>query len=160
MRRPAVLAAAVAALAVAAGAAALTGGDLLGGDTDGAAARPPAASRTSPARSLAPSALHPAARRYFDAVAGEDADAVAAAFAADGLVVDVGREIRGRDAIRQWAADEVVGGDYTVLDHTPHTTGTTLLVRFRPGGTGDGFRARYRFDITDGLITRATLEYA
>lgn len=152
-------AAAVAALAVAAGVAALTGGDLLGGDTDGAA-RPPAAESAARTPSLAPSALHPAARRYFDAVADEDADAVAAAFAADGLVVDVGREIRGRDAIRAWAADEVVGGDYTVLDHTPHATGTTLLVRFRPGGTGDGFRARYRFDITDGLITRATLEYA
>ncbi|WP_418960787.1 nuclear transport factor 2 family protein [Streptomyces tritici] len=104
--------------------------------------------------------LDPAARRYLDAVANRDADAVAAAFAPDGLVVDVGREIRGRDAIRNWAAAEVVGGAYTLLDHTPHPGGTTLLVRFRPGGAGDGFRARYRFDITDGLITRATLEYA
>jgi hypothetical protein len=93
-------------------------------------------------------------------VAAEDADAVAAAFARAGLVVDVGREIRGREEIRRWAAAEVVGGRYTVLDATPRTGGTTLLVRFRPGGTGDGFRARYHFDITDGLITRATLEYA
>jgi hypothetical protein len=104
--------------------------------------------------------LDPAAQRYFDAVAAWDAVAVAAAFTPDGLVVDVGREIRGRDAIRRWAAGEVVGGVYTLLDHTPHDDGTTLLVRFRPGGTGDGFRARYRFDITDGLITKATLEYA
>ncbi|MCG0065583.1 hypothetical protein L0F81_20185, partial [Streptomyces tricolor] len=89
-----------------------------------------------------------------------DAAGVAAAFAPDGLVVDVGREIRGRDAIRRWAAAEVIGGAYTLLDHTPHPGGTTRLVRFRPGGTGDGFRARYRLDLTDGLITRATLEYA
>ncbi|GAA0244983.1 hypothetical protein GCM10010492_50400 [Saccharothrix mutabilis subsp. mutabilis] len=46
-------------------------------------------------------------------------------------------------------------GTYTLLDHTP----TTMLVRFRPGGTS-GFRVNYRFDLNDGLITKATLEYA
>lgn len=154
MNRPAVVVAAVAALAVAGGAVALTTGPS-GPDTA------PAAAPTTPgATSATTRPLDPAARRYFDAVAAEDADAVAAAFAPEGLVVDVGREIRGREAIREWAAAEVVGGVYTVLEHTPRTGGTTLLVRFRPGGTGDGFRARYHFDITDGLITEATLEYA
>jgi hypothetical protein len=104
-------------------------------------------------------ALDPAAQRYLDAVADRDADAVAAAFTPDGLVVDVGREIRGRAAIRQWAANEVIGGVYTLLDHIPRASGVTLLVRFQPGGVG-GFRANYHFDITDGLITKATLEYA
>ncbi|MEV0197657.1 nuclear transport factor 2 family protein [Nonomuraea sp. NPDC050691] len=103
--------------------------------------------------------LDPAARRYLDAVAAGDADALAAGFAPDGLVIDVGREIRGRDAIRRWAADEVIGGVYTLLDHTPRPGGVTMLVRFQPGGVG-GFRANYHFDITDGLITKATLEYA
>ncbi|MEV4064370.1 hypothetical protein [Nonomuraea dietziae] len=95
--------------------------------------------------------LDPAAQRYLDAVAS--------AFATEGLVVDVGREIRGRDAIRQWAANEVIGGVYTLLDHTTRAGGVTMLVRFQPGGVG-GFRANYSFDITDGLITKATLEYA
>jgi hypothetical protein len=103
--------------------------------------------------------LDPAAQRYLDAVAAKNADAVATAFAPDGLVIDVGREIRGRDAIRQWAENEVIGGVYTLLDHTPREGGVTLLVRFQPGGVG-GFRANYHFDITDGLITKATLEYA
>ncbi|NRQ30243.1 SnoaL-like domain-containing protein [Nonomuraea sp. NN258] len=103
--------------------------------------------------------MDPAAQRYLDAVAAADADALAAAFAPDGLVVDVGREIRGRDAIRRWAADEVIGGVYTLLDHTPRDGGVSMLVRFQPGGVG-GFRANYHFDITDGLITKATLEYA
>ncbi|MEU4330119.1 nuclear transport factor 2 family protein [Nonomuraea dietziae] len=103
--------------------------------------------------------LDPAAQRYLDAVAAKDADAVASAFATEGLVVDVGREIRGRDAIRQWAANEVIGGVYTLLDHTTRAGGVTMLVRFQPGGVG-GFRANYSFDITDGLITKATLEYA
>ncbi|CAL9459350.1 hypothetical protein SUDANB95_02588 [Actinosynnema sp. ALI-1.44] len=103
--------------------------------------------------------LDPSARRYLDAVAARDADAVAAAFTPDAVVVDVGREIRGREAIRAWAENEVIGGAYTLLDHTRHDGGTTMLVRFQPGGTG-GFRANYRFDITDGRITKATLEYA
>ncbi|AKN72663.1 hypothetical protein QR97_25420 [Streptomyces sp. PBH53] len=123
---------------------------------------PPVAPPASPSASPAGShrLLHPAARRCLDAVADRDAAGVAAAFAPDGLVVDAAREIRGRDAIRRWAAAEVIGGAYALLDHTPRPGGTTLLVRFRPGGTGGGFRARYRLDLTDGLITRATLEYA
>ncbi|GAA2876610.1 hypothetical protein GCM10020220_077760 [Nonomuraea rubra] len=88
-----------------------------------------------------------------------DADALAAAFAPDGLVIDVGREIRGRDAIRRWAAGEVIGGVYELLGHTSRAGGVSMLVHFQPGGVG-GFRANYHFDITDGLITRATLEYA
>ncbi|MFG1659949.1 nuclear transport factor 2 family protein [Micromonospora chersina] len=103
--------------------------------------------------------LDPAAQRYFDAVRAEDADAVTAAFAADAVVVDVGREIRGRDAIRRWAEREVVGGVYTVLGHTPHPDGVTVLVRFQPGGVG-GFRANYHLTLTDGLINRAVLQYA
>ncbi len=74
-------------------------------------------------------------------------------------VADVGREIRGRDAIRAWAEAEVIGGTYTLLDHTPREGGTTMLVRFQPAGMG-AFRASYRFDITDDLITKAVLEYA
>ncbi|MEU9828190.1 nuclear transport factor 2 family protein [Micromonospora chersina] len=103
--------------------------------------------------------LDPAAQRYFDAVSAKDADAVAAAFAADAVVVDVGREIRGREAIRRWAEREVVGGVYTLLGHTPHPDGVTVLVRFQPGGVG-GFRANYRLSVTDGLISRADLRYA
>jgi hypothetical protein len=122
---------------------------------DTAGTPPPTATRAA-----APATLHPLGRRYLDAVAARDANAVAGVFAPDAVVVDVGREIRGREAIRHWAATEVVGGDCTLLHHTPHAGGTTLLVRFRPGGTGAGFRARYRFDITGELITRATLEYA
>ncbi|MDX3006570.1 nuclear transport factor 2 family protein [Kribbella solani] len=117
----------------------------------------PVQSLSSPTASRVP--LNPAAQRYLDAVEAKDADALAATFAPDGLVVDVGREIRGRDAIRQWAANEVIGGVYTLLDHTPRAGGVTMLVRFQPGGTG-GFRANYHFDIADGSITKATLEYA
>jgi WD40 repeat protein len=83
-------------------------------------------------------ALDPAAGRYLDAVAAKDADAVAAAFAPDAVVVDVGREIRGRDAIRAWAEAEVIGGTYTLLDHTPACSvldGRPVAVTGGVGGT-------------------------
>ncbi|MBB3730822.1 nuclear transport factor 2 family protein [Nonomuraea dietziae] len=107
----------------------------------------------------APADLDPAARRYVDAVAAEDLDALVASFTPDAVIVDVGREIRGHDAIRHWADTEVIGGRLTVLGNTPRRGGTTMLVTFAPGGTG-GFRASYSFDISGGLITRATLQYA
>ncbi|GGK94773.1 hypothetical protein Ppa06_49110 [Planomonospora parontospora subsp. parontospora] len=133
-------------------AAAGGGGGLLHATADDAVHSTP-----SPAAPRGP--LDPAAQRYLDAVAAGDAAALAAAFAPDALVIDVGREIRGRDAIRRWAENEVIGGVYTLLEHTPRADGVTMLVRFQPGGS-DGFRAHYHFDITGGSITKATLEYA
>ncbi|HEX4813058.1 MAG TPA: nuclear transport factor 2 family protein [Nonomuraea sp.] len=112
-----------------------------------------------PTPTAPPGSLDAAARRYLDAVAAKDVNALVAAFAPDAVVIDVGREIRGREDIRRWASNEVIGGVYTLLDHTPRAGGTTMLVRFQPGGTG-GFRARYSFDIAGGLITKADLQYA
>jgi NAD(P)-dependent dehydrogenase (short-subunit alcohol dehydrogenase family) len=43
--------------------------------------------------------------RYFQAANGDDADAVAASFAADAHVRDEGRDHNGRDAVRAWADD-------------------------------------------------------
>jgi hypothetical protein len=159
MRTPAILGAAAAVLVVGAVLVAV----LPSGDD------PPPPLSPAPATGVAASAsasstasrgpLDPAARRYLDAVAAKDAAALAEAFAPDGVVVDVGREIRGREAIRRWAENEVIGGVYTLLDHTPRADGVTMLVRFQPGGVG-GFRANYDFAVTGGLITKATLEYA
>ncbi|MBG0827776.1 nuclear transport factor 2 family protein [Planomonospora sp. ID67723] len=117
------------------------------------------AARPAPSPTAPRGPLDPAAQRYFDAVADEDVDALVDAFSPDAVVVDVGREIRGHAEIRRWARNEVVGGVYTVLDQTPRQGGTTILVRFQPGGAG-GFRATYSFDITGGLIVRADLQYA
>lgn len=72
---------------------------------------------------------------------------------------DVGREFNGRDEIRDWADDEVIGGRLTVLENTPKPGGTTLLVRFAPGGTG-GFEANYEFDVRDGRIAELNPQYA
>src|ERR1700757_1813042 len=43
--------------------------------------------------------------RYFEAANGDDADAIAAGFAADAHVRDEGRDHHGRDAVHAWADD-------------------------------------------------------
>ncbi|MDI3418517.1 nuclear transport factor 2 family protein [Streptomyces luteolus] len=98
----------------------------------------------------------PATRRYMDAVADSDLDALADAFHEDAVAVDVSREFRGRDAIRDWAEAEVIGGRLRILETTPEKGGTTLLVRVDPGG----FEATYEFDVRDGRISRLSLQYA
>ena len=49
--------------------------------------------------------LPKALAEYFAAANTDDADRVAACFAADAVVRDEGRDIRGRDAVRAWAAE-------------------------------------------------------
>ncbi|MDQ3788170.1 MAG: MBL fold metallo-hydrolase [Actinomycetota bacterium] len=104
--------------------------------------------------------LLPPVNAYVDAVDSGDLDALVAAFAGDAEVVDVGRRIQGRDAIRAWAENEVIGGTLTVLEVVENRPGhQRLLVRFAPGGTG-GFEAYYAFTVNDTAITKAELTYA
>lgn len=100
------------------------------------------------------------ARRYFDAVASGDPAGVAAAFAPDAVIVDVGRPIEGRSAIEAWAREEVVGGRYRVLGADARGESVSVLLEFTPPGEGEGFRARYALRLAGGLIARAELAYA
>lgn len=114
--------------------------------TDGAAVSP----------GMAPAAP---AQAYVDAVNAGDLDALAAAFATDGQVTDVTRPIRGRDAIRAWAGNEVIGGRLEVLSVTAMPGGQDLLVHWAPQGSS-GWRAHYRFTMTATAVTLADLQYA
>jgi SnoaL-like domain len=81
--------------------------------------------------------LAPVLAEYIAAVNAFDEDAIAAAFADDALVNDVHREFWGREAIRRWAARELVGDGVTVevtevLDHHGDT-----IVRGRYDGNYD-----------------------
>ncbi|MGW0663001.1 nuclear transport factor 2 family protein [Streptodolium elevatio] len=97
---------------------------------------------------------------YVTAVNGKDLDGLVRAFAAGAEIVDVGRSIRGHDAIRRWAQAEVIGGTLTVTQVAETRDGyQRLLVRFAPGGTG-GFAAYYAFTVDGSSITRAELTYA
>ncbi|MEV4359843.1 nuclear transport factor 2 family protein [Nonomuraea sp. NPDC049625] len=99
-------------------------------------------------------------RAYVDAVNARDLDALVAAFASDGVVVDVTRPIRGHDAIREWARAEVIGGTLKVVSIAERrSNGQKLLVHWAPAGSG-GWRAHYDFTVSDGRIVRADLQYA
>ncbi|MEE6258135.1 nuclear transport factor 2 family protein [Plantactinospora sonchi] len=99
------------------------------------------------------------AQAYVDAVNAGDLDALVAAFAPEGLVVDVSRRIEGRDAIRAWAGAEVIGGTLRVLEVAAMPGGQDLLVHWAPRGSS-GWRAHYRFTMTATAITTADLQYA
>jgi SnoaL-like domain len=101
-------------------------------------------------------------QRYFDAVAAEDLDRLVQAFAPRAVVIDVGRRVVGRRAIRRWAAAEVIGGKLELIriESRSALRGTTVLVRFTRPGAADGFRAHYRFVVRQAGIVLAELAYA
>jgi hypothetical protein len=104
--------------------------------------------------------LHPAAAAYVAAVEARDVEALAAAFAPDGEVIDVSRRIVGRDAVREWAAREVVGGSLrvdTVTPLGPHVQ--RVRVHWAPSGSA-GWAADYTFTVVADEIAEADLQYA
>jgi hypothetical protein len=81
--------------------------------------------------------LAPVLAGHIAAVNAFDEDAIMATFAGDALVNDARREFWGREAIRRWAARELVGDRVTievteVLDHHGDT-----IVRGRYDGNYD-----------------------
>jgi SnoaL-like domain len=69
---------------------------------------------------------------YVAAVNAFDEDAVVATFADDALVNDVRREFWGKDAIRRWVREEIVGDRVTVepIDVIGHHEQTILRGRY------------------------------
>ena len=69
---------------------------------------------------------------YVAAVNAFDKDAVVATFADDALVNDVRREFWGKDAIRGWVREEIVGDRVTVdpVDVVEHHGQTIMLGRY------------------------------
>jgi hypothetical protein len=99
-------------------------------------------------------------KRYLAGVKQGDVDAILSGFTQDPVVVDVGRRIEGRKAIRQWLKDEVLGLRYEVLSTSPAKDKNRVLVKItlRSGGS---FKAHYDLTVDkDGLISHADLKYA
>jgi hypothetical protein len=110
--------------------------------------------------SLAQSNLPAPAKCYFETIEAKNLDAFVNCFATDAVILDVSREIKGRAAIRTWAKNEVVGGQYTLLESKITKDGVSVLLRFAPSGYPNGFRARYEFMLRDGKIVSMNLQYA
>lgn len=129
---------------------------VFGGCTDDA----PQPTATSGTRPAADARLLPDAQAYVDAVNAGDLDALVAAFAPDGMVIDVSREIRGREAIRDWAGAEVIGGSLRVDGVTPlGDDRQRVRVHWAPAGSA-GWAADYTFTVADDGLSVADLQYA
>jgi uncharacterized protein (TIGR02246 family) len=104
--------------------------------------------------------LPTAIKAYFAAANTADADAVAAAFADDALVHDEGHDIRGRDAIRAWAAEARAKYNFQAQPSAIESLADATVVTAHVAGDfpGNPVDLRYRFKLTDGLI--AALEIA
>lgn len=125
-----------------------------------ASAGPGAASSAPTPQNPAPADVLPAARAYVDAVNRGDLDALVAAFAPDGQVVDVSRRIAGQDAIRRWADNEVIGGTLRVDGVTTLAPDTQRLrVHWAPSASS-GWAADYTFTARGDQVVLADLQYA
>jgi ketosteroid isomerase-like protein len=103
---------------------------------------------------MTPTALPPAVASYLAAVNAFDVDGMVAAFAPDAYVNDARREISGADAIRRWAAQEMVGDHVAmevreVADHHGET-----IVRSRYDGTYDKTSLPAELVMSDYFLVR------
>lgn len=91
---------------------------------------------------------------YFSADNADDADGLADCFAADGTVLDEGRTLEGRDAIKAWnrAAKAKYGHRVEPLE-TEHHAGK-IIVRGRVSGNFPGSPAvlAFNFQLVDDKI--------
>lgn len=103
--------------------------------------------------------LPPIIARYFDAMHGGDAEALAAVFAPDATVTDEGQTHHGRAEIVRWR--ESANARYRVTV-TPESlrqgdaqTVVTALVEgdFPKAGLPDPLRLDYLFGLADGLVS-------
>ncbi|MFC7583848.1 nuclear transport factor 2 family protein [Nonomuraea antimicrobica] len=126
----------------------------------GSGTPPPPPATTTTATAAAVQGVDRAAQAYVDAVNARDLEALVASFAQDAEIVDVSRSIRGHDAIREWAGNEVIGGTLRVVSIAEdRPDGQKLLVHWAPAGSG-GWRAHYDFTVGGGRIVKADLQYA
>ncbi|SMH29021.1 nuclear transport factor 2 family protein [Mesorhizobium australicum] len=88
-----------------------------------------------------------------DAINAADTDAFVAAFAANGVINDWGRVLRGHEGVRSWARSDAIGAGakMTVVEAT--TTGNTTHIVFDWKSRVFNGRSQAYVTIVDGLIT-------
>jgi hypothetical protein len=93
----------------------------------------------------------------FDATNAGDTEAFLAAFAADGVVDDWGREFSGHDSIRGWSDRENIGvqAHFDVLDAVPHDGDVVVTVKV----SGNGFNgpSHLTFHVDGDHVARMTI---
>ena len=104
--------------------------------------------------------------RYLRAVNTGDAAGLPNSFAGNALVVDVNREIRGLEAIGQWARTDIFAVDVRldVLKVTEREGRTVVTVRidgtFDRTGLPDPLVMNQAFTVADGKISELRIAFA
>jgi hypothetical protein len=98
-------------------------------------------------------------REAFAATNEGDLDRLVAAFAADGVVDDWGREFRGREAIAEWSSEESIGVKQTFVLIEVRELGEDIVVKADVGGGGFNGLSTFTFRLSpDGeTIQRMTI---
>ncbi|MGP1275978.1 MAG: nuclear transport factor 2 family protein [Caulobacterales bacterium] len=93
---------------------------------------------------------------YFKGDRRGDAQAIAACFTANAVVVDEGNTYAGRDAIRQWMANASTLYTYTVEPFAMARDDGRIIITSHLAGTfpGSPVDLRYIFELTDGMISK------
>jgi hypothetical protein len=96
---------------------------------------------------------------HIAAINAFDEDAIVATFADDALVNDVRREFWGKEAIREWVREEIVGARVTIepIEVIEHHGQTTVYGRYDgeydKTGLPDELILTNYFTVQDGKIT-------
>jgi hypothetical protein len=96
-------------------------------------------------------------RRLLDAANANDTDAFLAAFTADGVVDDWGREFRGAEAIRGWSDREFIGKQVTLAVEEVTRDGDETVVAAAVGGNGFNGPSHFTFRTDGDRIARMTI---
>lgn len=75
-------------------------------------------------------ALPTAAQRLVDAINNADTDAFVAAFADDGYVDDLGRQLHGPAGVRSWVESDAIGAGAEMTVLSAEAEGDTVRIRF------------------------------
>jgi hypothetical protein len=93
----------------------------------------------------------------FDATNAGDTEAFLAAFAADGVVDDWGREFHGHEAIRRWSDGENIGVHATFDVTEVAVKDGAYVVTAMVGGGGFNGPSHFTFQVTGEHVTRMTI---
>ncbi|XVV16546.1 nuclear transport factor 2 family protein [Actinoplanes sp. CA-131856] len=96
-------------------------------------------------------------QRALDAANANDIDAFLAAFTADGVVDDWGREFRGASAIRGWSDDEFIGKQVSLKVTDVSRQGADTTITAEVGGNGFNGSSHFTFRVSGSRISRMTI---
>ena len=112
------------------------------------------------------SLIGPPVRQYLEAIRTRNAEGFAESFAAEAVVNDAGREIRGLTAIRKWAEDEIFAVEVTLeIVEAAQRDGETILTvkidgTFDRTGLPDPLLMDHCFTLAQGKITALACRFA